>query len=74
MVEQGLPRRRPEPLERGLEMPNSKAKTCAPRAPKFEGKCDNPKGHLYDCSDVCQSDQYTKMTKEIAEDVGRTSS
>ena len=43
-----------------------------PRAPKFEGKCADLKGHIYDCSDVRQSDQYTKTTKEIAEYVGRT--
>ena len=48
------------------------AKGFAPRAPKFEGKCADLKGHIYDCSDVRQSDQYTKTTKEIAEYVGRT--
>jgi hypothetical protein len=48
------------------------AKGFMPRAPKFEGKCADLKGHIYDCSDVRQSDQYTKTTKEIAEYVGRT--
>jgi hypothetical protein len=48
------------------------AKGFAPRTPKFEGKCADLKGHVYDCSDVRQSDQYTKTTKEIAEFVGRT--
>jgi len=43
-----------------------------PRQPKFEGKCDGLKGHIYDCSDARQSDLYTKTTKEIAEYVGRT--
>ena len=47
-------------------------KGFAPRAPKFEGKCVDLKGHIYDCSDIRQSDQYTKTTKEIAEFVGRT--
>lgn len=47
-------------------------KVFAPRAPKFEGRCVDLKGHIYDCSDVRQSDQYTKTTKEIAEYVGRT--
>jgi hypothetical protein len=42
-------------------------KGFAPRAPKFEGKCADLKGHIYDCSDVRQSDQYTKTTKEITE-------
>jgi len=48
------------------------AKGFVPRAPKFDGKCADLKGHIYDCSDVRQSDQYTKTTKEIAEYVGRT--
>ena len=33
-----------------------------PRVPKFEGKCVDLKGHIYDCSDVRQSDQFTKTT------------
>ena len=41
------------------------------RQPKFEGKCDALKGHIYDCSDARQSDQFTKTTKEIADYVGR---
>ena len=43
-----------------------------PRQPKFEGKCDGLRGHIYDCLDTRQSDQFTKTTKEIAEYVGRT--
>ena len=52
--------------------PGQQAKGFVPRASKFEGKCPDLKGHIYDCSDVRQSDQYTKTTKEIAEHVGRT--
>ena len=33
------------------------AKGFAPRAPKFEGKCPDLKGHIYDASDARQSDQ-----------------
>ena len=51
---------------------NSTATVAAPRQPKFEGKCDGLKGHIYDCSDTRQSDQFTRTTKEIAEYVGRT--
>ena len=40
------------------------------RQPKFEGKCDGLKGHVYDCSDARQADQYAMTTNEIAEYVG----
>ena len=43
-----------------------------PRPAKFEGKCDDLKGYIYDCTDAKQADAYTKTTKEIAEYVGRT--
>lgn len=42
-----------------------------PRQPKFEGKCSELKGHIYDCSDSRQAEVYSKTTKEIAEYVGR---
>jgi hypothetical protein len=38
--------------------------------PKFEGKCADLKGHIYDCTDSRQADIFTKTTKEIAEYVG----
>ena len=38
------------------------AKGFAPRAPKFEGKCPDLKGHIYDASDMRQSDQFIKTT------------
>ena len=47
-------------------------KPLAPRQPKFEGKCDGLKGHIYDCSDSRQSELFAKTMKEIAEYVGRT--
>jgi hypothetical protein len=47
-------------------------KSFVPRAPKFEGKCSDLKGYIYDCSDARQSDQFMKTTREIAEYVGRT--
>jgi hypothetical protein len=43
-----------------------------PRQPKFEGRCEELKGHIYDCSDARQSDIFAKTTKEIAVYVGRT--
>jgi hypothetical protein len=34
---------------------------------KFEGKCTDLKGHIYDCSDSRQADICTRTTKEIVE-------
>lgn len=48
------------------------AKGFAPRTPKFDGKCPELKGHIYDASDARQSDQFIKTTREIGEYVGRT--
>jgi hypothetical protein len=39
---------------------------------KFEGRCVDLKGYIYDCADSKQADLFTKTTKEIAEYVGRT--
>ena len=50
----------------------SDARVFAPRAPKFEGKCPELKGYIYDAADSRQSDQFVKTTREIAEYVGRT--
>ena len=36
------------------------------RQPKFEGKCEELKGHIYDCSDSRQADIYIKTTRELA--------
>jgi hypothetical protein len=50
----------------------NKANHPVPKTVKFEGKCDELKGNIYDCSHARQADQFTKTTKEIAEYVGRT--
>jgi hypothetical protein len=40
---------------------------------EFEGKCDELKGFIYDCSDDSrQADIFAETTREIAEYVGRT--
>jgi len=45
----------------------------APRTSKFEGRCEDLKGHVYDYANPRQAaDQYTKTTHEICEYVGRT--
>jgi hypothetical protein len=42
------------------------------RQPKFEGKCDERKGLIFDCSDSRQADVFVKTTREIPEYVGRS--
>ena len=39
---------------------------------RFEGRCNDLKGFIYDCADVRQADQYARTTKEIGEYIGRT--
>jgi hypothetical protein len=41
-----------------------KAHPPIPRPAKFEGKCAELKGQIYDCSHAKQADQYAKTTKE----------
>ena len=43
------------------------------KQPKFEGKCEELKGFIYDCSDARQADMFTKTMKEIAGMQGGTS-
>jgi hypothetical protein len=45
--------------------------TTGPRFTKFEGRCEELKGHIYDCSDAKQSDLFVKTTKEIALHIGQ---
>ena len=43
-----------------------------PRASRFEGRCEELKGHVYDYANPRQAaNQYTKTTREICEYVGR---
>ena len=45
----------------------------APKAPKFEGRCEELSGHVYDYANARKAaDQFTKTTREICEYVGRT--
>jgi hypothetical protein len=57
--------------------PNAQGKRSTNAKPifrhtKFEGRCDELKGHVYDCKGGMQADQYAKTTKEICNYVGRT--
>jgi len=38
----------------------------ATKQPQFECRISGLNGHVYDCGDASQVDQYTNMTKEIA--------
>jgi hypothetical protein len=40
--------------------------------PRFEGRCDDIKGFVFDCSNGRQADRYNMAMREIAEYVGRT--
>eukprot|EP00978_Attheya_sp_CCMP212_P020625 scaffold59227_cov43-Attheya_sp.AAC.1 len=55
----------------GTKKPASNGTVTAPRQPKFEGSEEKLNGHIYDCSDMRQSDMYAKTTREIVGYVGR---
>ena len=45
--------------------------TAVPKAAKFEGRCADLRGHVYDCSNPRQAaDEFTRTTKEIAQYTG----
>jgi hypothetical protein len=39
------------------------------RQPKFEGNCEELKGHVLDCSNTRQADMFSKTTKALARHV-----
>ncbi len=57
---------------RGFNRPGAPGATTADvKTSKFEGRCDELNGHVYDCSNPRQAaDEFTKTTKEIAEYTG----
>ncbi len=68
----GEPRKtRRRPGKAGSSSPGQNRGIIVPKT-KFDGKCEELKGHIFDCTDVRQSDQYSRTVKEIAEYVGRT--
>jgi hypothetical protein len=48
-----------------------KYNTQVQQQPKFEGKCADLKGHIYDYSNARQADLYAETTMKIAEYVGK---
>ncbi len=65
----GRQRGRRSNSRRGFNKPDTPdATTGDVKTSKFEGRCDELKGHVYDCSNPPQAaDEFTKTTKEIAE-------
>eukprot|EP00978_Attheya_sp_CCMP212_P037164 scaffold173586_cov64-Attheya_sp.AAC.2 len=57
---------------RGTGKKPTSVNTVVPRQPKFEGRCEEIKSHIYDCSDIRQSDIFIKTTKEVAGYMGRS--
>ena len=57
----------------GASITKKKKKTFINRNMKFEGRCDDLKGYVYDYTDARNAaDTYVQTTKEVAEYVGRT--
>ncbi len=54
--------------QRGRQNPcHAFNKPVAPRSARFEGRCDELKGHVYDCSNPQRAaDKFTRTTREIA--------
>ena len=48
----------------------TKKPTNSLRSTKFEGRCDDLKGHVYDYGEHKSADQFIVTTKEIANHVG----
>ena len=38
---------------------------------KFEGDCDDPKGHIYNCNDSKKANLFIKTNKKLSEYVGK---
>ena len=51
---------------------NSKKSTTDAKSTKFEGRCADLKGHIFDCSGPTQADRYVVTKREIEEYIGRT--
>jgi hypothetical protein len=57
-------------LRRGVSKKPVAETRVAVKQPNFEGKNEDPRGHIYDCADARQSDVFVKTTKEISKYVG----
>jgi hypothetical protein len=61
-TKQGQQRRRDRGNRSNNNINNSFKKPTPHHSVKFEGRCAEVKGEIYDCSDVRQVDGYTKTT------------
>ena len=61
-----------DPQEKGKGRSNKKQSVNSVKLTKFEGRCDDLKGHIYDYGDSKNADQFVLTTKEIKNYVGRT--
>jgi hypothetical protein len=67
LVEAKKPSKARRYFQRNNQKPVATGTTrVAVKQPKFEGKNENLKGHIYNCSDARQSDLFTKTTKAIS--------
>eukprot|EP00978_Attheya_sp_CCMP212_P000938 scaffold1986_cov40-Attheya_sp.AAC.1 len=61
-----------KPKNRSATTEGKATVTAIVRQTGFVGKCPEMEGHIYDCTDLRQSNMYTRTTKEITEYVGMT--
>jgi hypothetical protein len=58
-----------EPAKRYSRFQHKKTTT---QEPKFNGRCDDIRGFVFDCADGKQADRYNTTIREITAYVGRT--
>jgi Reverse transcriptase (RNA-dependent DNA polymerase)/Zinc knuckle len=74
----GAPNGSPQPdsggsnARNGRKQRHNQQNRNTPVKTKFEGRCPDLKGHVFDCASDTQSDQFTRTLKEVADYVGRT--
>mmetsp|Transcript_96765 Transcript_96765/g.270862 ORF Transcript_96765/g.270862 Transcript_96765/m.270862 type:complete len:184 (-) Transcript_96765:234-785(-) len=57
---------------RGGGRRNNISRQNAIQQPKFHGKCEDLKGHVFECDSIKQADNFNKTVKEISQYVGRS--
>ena len=62
---------RKEPGQKPRYFPHQQRHNHNAGIKKFEGRCDDLRGHIYDCADMRQVDLYVKTTEKIIEYAGK---